>query len=44
MIRGTKLTLEDSKVRPTEFVKMESVKKGFAALDITGCGRSVPGS
>ncbi|MBL8087445.1 MAG: DEAD/DEAH box helicase family protein [Chthonomonas sp.] len=49
MIRETKSTLDDSKLRPTEVAKMRSAKKHFAAIGVEGSetlegyGRSVPG-
>lgn len=43
MIRETKSTLDDSKLRPTELAKIKSAKKHFAAIGITDYGRSVPG-
>jgi len=42
MIRETKSTLDDSKLRPTELAKIRSAKKHFAAIGITDYGRSVP--
>lgn len=44
MIRETKSTLDDAKLRPTELAKIKSAKKHFAAIGITDYGRSVPGS
>lgn len=44
MIRETKSTLDDAKLRPTELAKMKSAEKHFAAIGITDYGRSVPGS
>jgi type III restriction enzyme len=44
MIRETKSTLDDSKLRPTELAKIKSAKKHFAAIGITDYGRSVPGA
>jgi type III restriction enzyme len=42
MIRETKSTLDDSKLRPTELAKIKSAKKHFAAIGITDYGRSTP--
>jgi len=42
MIRETKSTLDDAKLRPTELAKIKSAKKHFAAIGITDYGRSVP--
>ncbi len=42
MIRETKSTLDDSKLRPIELAKIKSAKKHFAAIGITDYGRSVP--
>jgi type III restriction enzyme len=44
MIRETKSTLDDSKLRPTELAKIKSAKKHFAAIGITDYERSVPGN
>jgi type III restriction enzyme len=43
MIRETKSTLDDSKLRPSEVAKIKSAKKHFAAIGIADYGRSVPG-
>jgi len=43
MIRETKSTLDDNKLRPTELAKIKSAKKHFAAIGIEDYGRSVPG-
>lgn len=43
MIRETKSTVDDSKLRPTEVAKMKSAKKHFAAIGIEDYARSVPG-
>jgi type III restriction enzyme len=42
MIRETKSTLDDTKLRPTELAKMKSAKKHFAAIGVEDYGRSVP--
>ena len=42
MIRETKSTLDDSKLRPSELAKIKSAKKHFAAIGIDDYGRSVP--
>jgi type III restriction enzyme len=42
MIRETKSTLDDSKLRPTELAKIKSGKKHFAAIGIEDYGRSTP--
>ncbi|MFT4470855.1 DEAD/DEAH box helicase family protein [Arthrobacter sulfonylureivorans] len=44
MIRETKSTLDDSKLRPTELAKIKSAKRHFAAIGIDDYTRSVPGS
>jgi type III restriction enzyme len=43
MIRETKSTLDDSKLRPSEAAKIKSAKQHFAAIGIEDYGRSVPG-
>ncbi|MHB8636550.1 MAG: restriction endonuclease [Fimbriimonadaceae bacterium] len=43
MIRETKSTLDDNKLRPTELAKIKSAKKHFAAIGVENYGRSVPG-
>lgn len=43
MIRETKSTLDDSKLRPTELAKMKSAKKHFAAIGVEDYARSAPG-
>jgi hypothetical protein len=49
LVRETKSTLDDSKLRPTELAKIKSAKKHFAAIGLEGTGdmaeydRSVPG-
>jgi type III restriction enzyme len=43
MIRETKSTLDDSKLRPSEVAKIKSAKKHFAAIGIADYGRSGPG-
>jgi type III restriction enzyme len=42
MIRETKSTLDDSKLRPSELAKMKSAKQHFSAIGIDNYGRSVP--
>ncbi|TFB93201.1 DEAD/DEAH box helicase family protein [Cryobacterium sp. HLT2-28] len=42
MIRETKGTLDDSKLRPSELAKIKSAKKHFAAIGIDDYERSVP--
>ena len=42
MIRETKSTLDDAKLRPTELAKIRSAEKHFSAIGITDYGRSVP--
>ncbi len=44
MIRETKSTLDDSKLRPTELAKIKSAKKHFAAIGIDNYAVSAPGS
>jgi type III restriction enzyme len=44
MIRETKSTLDDSKLRPSEVAKIKSAKKHFAAIGIADYGRAVPGA
>ena len=44
MIRETKSTLDDSKLRPTELAKIKSAKRHFAAIGINDYARSAPGS
>lgn len=43
MIRETKSTLDDSKLRPTELAKIKAAKRHFAAIGIDDYERSVPG-
>jgi len=42
MIRETKSTLDDSKLRPTELAKIRSAKKHFAAIGIADYAKSSP--
>jgi type III restriction enzyme len=42
MIRETKSTLDDTKLRPAEVAKMKSAKKHFEAIGVEDYGRSVP--
>ncbi|WP_295836149.1 DEAD/DEAH box helicase family protein [uncultured Microbacterium sp.] len=44
MIRETKSTLDDSKLRPTELAKIKSAKRHFQAIGIEDYARAVPGS
>lgn len=44
MIRETKSTLDDSKLRPTELAKIKSAKRHFAAIGIDDYERAVPGA
>src|SRR5690606_32939431 len=42
MIRETKSTLDDSKLRPTELAKIKSAKRHFEAIGIDDYARAVP--
>jgi type III restriction enzyme len=42
MVRETKSTLDDSKLRPSELAKIKSAKKHFAAIGIDNYARSTP--
>ncbi len=42
MIRETKSTVDDSKLRPTELAKIKSAKRHFAAIGIDDYKRSTP--
>lgn len=42
MIRETKSTLDDSKLRPTELAKIKSAKRHFAAIGVEDYARAVP--
>lgn len=44
MIRETKSTLDDSKLRPSELAKIKSAKKHFAAIGIDDYAKSSPGN
>ena len=44
MIRETKSTLDDSKLRPTELARIKSAKRHFAAIGIEDYARAVPGA
>ncbi len=44
MIRETKSTLDDSKLRPTELAKIKSAKRHFEAIGIEDYDRAVPGA
>ncbi|WP_404372268.1 DEAD/DEAH box helicase family protein [Kytococcus sedentarius] len=43
MIRETKSTLDDSKLRPTELAKIKAAKRHFEVIGIEDYSRSVPG-
>lgn len=44
MIRETKSTLDDTKLRPTELAKIKSAKRHFEAIGIENYARAVPGA
>ncbi|WP_385899830.1 DEAD/DEAH box helicase family protein [Tessaracoccus sp. O5.2] len=44
MIRETKSTLDDSRLRPTELAKIKSAKRHFEAIGIDNYARAVPGA
>ncbi|WP_460802793.1 restriction endonuclease [Microbacterium sp. GXF6406] len=44
MIRETKSTLDDSKLRPSELAKIKAAKRHFEAIGIDNYARSVPGN
>ncbi|MCO7202122.1 DEAD/DEAH box helicase family protein [Microbacterium sp. CnD16-F] len=44
MIRETKSTLDDSKLRPTELAKIKSAKEHFKAIGIDDYARAAPGA
>lgn len=44
MIRETKSTFDDSKLRPTELAKIKSAKRHFEAIGIEDYARAVPGT
>jgi len=44
MIRETKSTLDDSKLRPTELAKIKSAKRHFQAIGIDDYARAAPGN
>ncbi|WP_033106703.1 restriction endonuclease [Microbacterium profundi] len=44
MIRETKSTMDDSKLRPSELAKIKSAKQHFKAIGIEDYARSAPGS
>lgn len=44
MIRETKSTFDDSKLRPTELAKIKSAKRHFEAIGIEDYARAVPGA
>ena len=44
MIRETKSTLDDSKLRPTELAKIKSAKRHFEAIGIHDYSRAAPHS
>lgn len=43
MIRETKSTFDDSKLRPSELAKIKSAKRHFAAIGVGDYARAVPG-
>lgn len=43
MIRETKSTLDDSKLRPTELAKIKSAKRHFEAIGVADYSRAIPG-
>lgn len=44
MIRETKSTLDDSKLRPSELAKIRSAKRHFEAIGVEDYARAVPGA
>ena len=44
MIRETKSTLDDSKLRPTELAKIKSAKRHFKTIGVEDYARAVPGA
>ena len=44
MIRETKSTLDDSKLRPTELAKIKSAKRHFEAIGVEDYARAAPGA
>ncbi|QNO38899.1 DEAD/DEAH box helicase family protein [Protaetiibacter sp. SSC-01] len=44
MIRETKSTLDDSKLRPTELAKIKAAKRHFEAIGVGDYARAVPGA
>lgn len=44
MIRETKSTLDDSKLRPTELAKIKSAERHFHAIGVEDYARAVPGT
>src|SRR5690606_13187446 len=44
MIRETKSTLDDSRLRPTELAKIKSAKQHFEAIGIDDYSRAAPGA
>jgi type III restriction enzyme len=44
MIRETKSTLDDSKLRPTELAKIRSAQRHFEAIGVDDYARAVPGA
>ena len=44
MIRETKSTLDDSKLRPSELAKIKAAKQHFEAIGVDDYARAVPGA
>ncbi|WP_458107204.1 DEAD/DEAH box helicase family protein [Arthrobacter sp. R3-55] len=44
MVRETKSTLDDSKLRPTELAKIKAAKRHFSAIGVEDYARAAPGS
>ena len=44
MIRETKSTLDDSKLRPSELAKIRSAKRHFESIGVEDYARAVPGA
>ncbi|WP_285042854.1 DEAD/DEAH box helicase family protein [Plantibacter sp. LMC-P-059a] len=44
MVRETKSTLDDAKLRPAELAKIKSAERHFEAIGVGSYGRSVPGA
>ncbi len=43
MIRETKSTLDDTKLRPSELAKIKAAEQHFQAIGVPNYARSVPG-